>query len=68
MRRFKLGDRVERMGALVPTWMKIGMITKVIPNKDGFDWATQYEVEFGQRTETFYQTELSLIDGADGRD
>jgi len=56
------------MGALVPTWMKIGMITKVIPNKDGFDWATQYEVDFGQRTETFYQTELSLINGADGRD
>ena len=40
---FKVGDRVERIGFLIPTWMKVDIITKVIPNKDGIEWACQYE-------------------------
>jgi hypothetical protein len=30
---FKVGDRVERIGVLVPIWMQVGIVTKVIPNK-----------------------------------
>ena len=61
MPSFKVGDRVERMGVLVPIWMKVGIVTEVIPNKHGIDWATQYQVDFGEMKETLYQTELCLV-------
>jgi hypothetical protein len=62
MMPFKAGDRVERMGPLVPDWMKYGVITKVIPDRHGIEWATQYEVNFGpQLNGTFYQNELRLV-------
>ena len=65
---FKIGDRVERIGVLVPIWMKIGLVIKVIPDKHGIEWATRYEVDFGEMKETFYQTELCLIKAAVQRD
>jgi len=59
---FNIGDRVERIGALVPTSMREGIVTKVIPQKHGIDWASQYEVDFGEQVSaTFYQNELRLI-------
>jgi len=61
MPSFKVGDRVKRIGVLVPIWMKVGIVTKVIPNKDGIDWATQYQVDFGEMKKTLYQTELCLV-------
>ena len=61
MPSFNVGDRVEPIGVLVPIWMKIGIITKVIPNEHGIEWATQYEVRFGEIKGTFYQTELCRI-------
>jgi hypothetical protein len=61
MPRFKIGDRVELIGALVPNSIKTGTVTKVIPNKHGIDWATQYEVDFGEIRQTLYQTELNLV-------
>ena len=35
---------------LVPGYMRSGIVTKVIPNKNGSDWFTQYEVNFGNQT------------------
>jgi len=61
MTSFKVGDRVERIGVLVPIWIKVGIVTKVIPNKHGIDWATQYQVDFGEMKETLFQTELCLV-------
>jgi len=61
---FKVGDRVERIGVLAPTWMKEGIITKVIPNKYDFESATEYEVDFGQLKTILYQVELRLIESA----
>jgi len=58
---FKVGDRVERIGVLAPTWMKEGIITKVIPNKYGIESATEYEVDFGQFKAILYHVELRLI-------
>jgi hypothetical protein len=43
MAKFKIGDRVERIGRLVPSYMRDGVITRIIPNKDGFDLLTEYE-------------------------
>jgi len=60
MPSFKVGDHVERIG-VVPGWMKVGVITKVIPSKHGIEWATQYEVVFGEIKGTFYETELCLL-------
>jgi len=37
MTSFKVGDPVERIGVLVPIWMKVGMVTKVLPNKHGIN-------------------------------
>jgi len=47
--RFKIGDRVERIGWLVPEYMSKGIVTGVIPNKQGQDSFNEYEVNFGNR-------------------
>jgi len=65
MPKFKIDDLVERIGPLVPEYMKRGIVTAVIPNKDGMEWATEYEVQFGNRFGTqlianFYETQLRL--------
>ena len=62
MPRFKVGDRVERIGSLVPEYMKTGRVTLVIPNQNGLDWFTEYEVDFGSITARLYETQLRLID------
>jgi len=59
---FRVGDRVERIGVLGPQWMKVGIITRVIPNEYGIESATEYEVDFGELAKaTLYQVELRLV-------
>jgi hypothetical protein len=63
MPQFKVGDRVERIGTLVPPYMKNGTILTVIPSKSELDWFTEYEVNFGnQIIAVFYETQLRLAD------
>jgi len=33
----------------------------VIPDEDGMEWATQYDVGFGEVKEIFYHIELRLL-------
>jgi hypothetical protein len=47
----KVEDRVEPTGVLLP--MKVGVITRIIPNTHNIEAGTQYEVDFGQTQETF---------------
>jgi hypothetical protein len=55
----KVGDEVERTGTLVPSHMRHGKVIRVIPNKDGVEWLTEYEVEFdGNFVATFYESQL----------
>ena len=62
MPRFKVGDHVERIGSIIPFYMKSGVITGVYPNKDGNDWFTEYEVNFGhQLIAVFYESQLRLV-------
>ena len=49
MSKFSVGDDVERIGHLVPEYMKRGIVTRVIPNSEGIDRFTEYEVNFGNR-------------------
>jgi hypothetical protein len=66
MPQFKVGDRVERAGTLVPQYMKSGTILSVIPSKSGLEWFTEYEVNFGnQIIAIFYETQLRLIAAPD---
>jgi hypothetical protein len=59
---FKVGDHVERIGALVPQYMRDGVITRVTPNKEDIEWLTEYEVNFSNRMiATFYQAQLRLL-------
>jgi hypothetical protein len=37
MPKFAVGDHVERIGSLVPEYMRSGVITRVIPNDQGQD-------------------------------
>ena len=61
MPKFKVGDRVERIGTLVSPYMKSGVITRVIPTINGPDWVTEYEVDFGNQViATLYETQLGL--------
>jgi hypothetical protein len=34
MPRFKVGDLIERVGMLVPEYMKNGIVIRVIPNQE----------------------------------
>jgi hypothetical protein len=62
MPKFRVGDEVDRIGTLVPPYMRSGIVTKVIPNKDGMDWFKEYEVNFGNKTiAKFYETQLRLV-------
>jgi hypothetical protein len=63
MPKFKVGDHVERIGPLVPVYMSRGIITLVIPNKDGLDLFTEYEANFDdQLIANFYETQLRLVE------
>jgi hypothetical protein len=62
MAKFKVGDRVERIGSLVPEWMRSGVIMRVIPNDQGQDLFNEYEVNFGNQViAIFYETQLRLV-------
>jgi hypothetical protein len=60
MPKFAVGDRVERIGAVVPESMRIGTVTHVIANTVGLDTFYEYEVKFGSAFATFYEEELRL--------
>jgi hypothetical protein len=63
MPKFKVGDRVERIGSLVPEWMQNGVILRVIPNDQGLDLFNEYEVNFGNQViAIFYESQLRLVD------
>jgi len=65
MPKFKVGDHVERIGTLVPPYMKSGVVTFVILSKEGLAWFNEYEVNFGRTgIATFYETQLQLIKAA----
>jgi hypothetical protein len=50
------------IGVLVPDYMRSGDIVRVIPNKDGLELFTEYEVNFNnQLVATFYETQLRLV-------
>ena len=61
MPKFKVGDHVERVGSLVPEYMKSGVITRVIPNDQGQDLFNEYAVNFGNQViAIFYESQLRL--------
>jgi hypothetical protein len=62
MPKFKVGDRVQRVGNLVPIYMREGRIIRVIPHPELPEGLDEYEVQFQFDTATFYQPQLKLID------
>ena len=61
MPKFNVGDRVERIGTLIPDYMKEGTVTRVIPNADLPDDFTEYGVDFKFVVATFYERQLKLV-------
>jgi len=62
MPKFAVGDHVERVGVLVPEYMRYGTIIRVIPNNVGDDVFYEYEVDFGNRMlGAFYEPQLRLV-------
>ena len=62
MPKFAVGDYVERIGSLVPEYMRSGVITRVIPNDQGLELFNEYEVNFGNQViAIFYETQLRLV-------
>jgi hypothetical protein len=52
------GDQVERIGSLVPDYMRTGVVTRIVRNKDGVDWFSEYAVDFGRGgIVTLYETQ-----------
>jgi len=59
--KFKVGDRVERVEWLVPEYMRKGIVTGVIPNKQNQDSFNEYAVNFdNQLIMILYETQLRL--------
>ena len=59
MPKFAVGDYVERIGSLVPEYMRRGVISRVIPNDQGLNLFNEYEVNFGNHViAIFYETQL----------
>jgi hypothetical protein len=46
MARFKTGDRVRREPSPSADYIRIGIITAVIPNQHGLEIFDEYEVDF----------------------
>ena len=62
MPKFKVGDHVERIGSLVPPYMRYGTVTHVTPYKVEVACLTEYEVNFGDQViGIFYETQLRLL-------
>jgi hypothetical protein len=60
MPKFKVGDHVERIGSLVPEYMRSGIVTRVIPNQQGHHL---FKVNFGNQViALFYETQLRLVE------
>jgi hypothetical protein len=65
MPRFRVGDQVERIREAKPDDRRVGVVTKVIPNKQGPDLFTLYEIRFDKgKTATFYEAQLRLAKAA----
>jgi hypothetical protein len=60
---FQIGDLVERVGPLVPVYLKHGRIVRVIPHPALPEYLTEYEVDFTFLVGNFYQTQLRLAEG-----
>ena len=60
MARFKVGDYVERVGTLVPEYMKSGPVVRVIPHPEQPEHFTEYEIDFKFVVATFYENQLRL--------
>jgi hypothetical protein len=61
MPKFAVGDYVERIGSLVPEYMRSGVIIRVIPNDQDLDLFNEYEVNFGNQViAIFNETQLRL--------
>jgi len=66
MPRFKVGDQVERVGSLIPPYMKSGRVMRVIPHPDLPEHFTEYEIDFKFVIATFFESQLKLSQGGDG--
>jgi hypothetical protein len=61
MLKFAVGDHAERIGSLVPEYVRNGVVIRVIPNDQGLDLFNEYEVNFGNQViAIFYETQLRL--------
>jgi hypothetical protein len=60
MTTFKVGDRVRRLGSLVPSYMLDGFVTRVLERSKDIDaMFTEYEVDFTHMKAIFYQGQLA---------
>ena len=66
MAKFKVGDRVVWVGALVSDSMREGTVIRAIPHPELPPGLDEYEVRFRFDTGIFYEIELQLVSGASG--
>ena len=63
MPNFKVGDHVERTGPLVPPYMRVGTISRIILHPELPEGLDEYEVQFQTGTAIFYGTQLKPLPG-----
>ncbi len=63
MKQFKVGDQVQKIGALVPGCLRDGVVVAIKLGQE--DWQpTKYEVEFKHPRATLHENQLQLIPSA----
>ena len=68
MPRYKVGDHVQRVGPLIPSYMPNGVIIRVIPARAGLpDIFDEYEVDFKITKAIFYETQIEPATNASQR-
>jgi hypothetical protein len=65
MAKFKVGDTVEKSTTILPDARR-GIVTRVMPNNQGYDLFNEYEVDFDDgHTGIFHETQLRLVEAND---
>ena len=55
---FQIGDRVLRTDVRDPQHLQEGIVTRVIPNREGIDSLVEYVIDFGIDYAVLFQNEL----------
>jgi hypothetical protein len=55
---FRVGDRVLRADVRNPQYLQEGIVTRMIPNREGIDTLVEYVIDFGIDCAVLFENDL----------